>query len=789
MNSSIPIEASGFIPLSQSDVSTIPSVAFGIPDFEGQAILRIFSNSTRSEIGCYASMVTNGVSLSQPLAVNSILALFVLATICSSTALAIYGTDVPSLRTHYAHSPSVFVIFSVFQHIYFTGALSVNWPSVLVAFWSNYAWFAGMIYTEKIQNSINWLTASNRGNISLLGAMPSGTGSENLGGGYALSHVYGQNLPRSSAILHERTPVWSGPIARRLPGSVPKIAVSTFSSGSSWYGSRVKPGLPLPGNYSGFAGTLAQESIPASNAFLTGLLWFVFMVVAATAAIATVKLVVEAFTRLNVIKTERFGYFRRRWLAFLVAAVLRIFFIGFFMIMFLTLFQLTLGGSSRVIAIAAVVFVLFFTMMWGMAAYALFYRLRASRVTLKPDRVLIERTRILGRFPWCRFTRQTRKKEKPTQQYSSVSVPWWYIHHIGQDENQISVHADEGFLVRFGWLSARFRRSRWWFFAAWLVYEFTRACFFGGAAGHAMIQVFGLLSTEFIALIFIVRMKPFEATRLNVLMVYLLGFSKISTLALSAAFDARFNLERITTTIIGIAIIIIQAVLTICLLVAIFAGGISSYISLTRHRENSPEHCPRGPFRVRYLDRIERAATGLPQPPAQPPSPVSEIPKEPYFRVTSVKRFPKIEDEDADSIAELKLCNPGDSESSIFGRDTVVNLGPRNRCLSVQSYRSHSNLPFGALLVRASWSSRGSASCQDEQRNSAVSASSDLAGDPGAIGTEADASLRETTIPQRANPPETGTAPLQTQRQALHSQKANPEGDRWQSITRATSLQ
>ena len=38
MNSSVPIEAGGIIPVSQSDVANIPAIALSIPDFEGQAI-------------------------------------------------------------------------------------------------------------------------------------------------------------------------------------------------------------------------------------------------------------------------------------------------------------------------------------------------------------------------------------------------------------------------------------------------------------------------------------------------------------------------------------------------------------------------------------------------------------------------------------------------------------------------------------------------------------------------------------------------------------------------------
>ncbi|PGH35474.1 hypothetical protein GX50_01689 [[Emmonsia] crescens] len=144
MNASIPIEANIVIPLSESDISVLSAIAFKIPDFEGTAVLRLFANSSQSEIGCYSATITNGVTFGHPLVVTSILVLFVLLGILSSTSLAIYGTDLAYSRSYYAHSPSTFVSFSILHHIYLTGALSMNWPSVLVAFWSNFAWFSGM---------------------------------------------------------------------------------------------------------------------------------------------------------------------------------------------------------------------------------------------------------------------------------------------------------------------------------------------------------------------------------------------------------------------------------------------------------------------------------------------------------------------------------------------------------------------------------------------------------------------------------------------------------------------
>ncbi|KAG9583133.1 TRP-domain-containing protein, partial [Aureobasidium melanogenum] len=194
LNASIPIEANGIIPVAQSDVAAIPPIALSIPDFEGEAILRIFANSTQAEIGCYSAVVTNGATFSQPKAVGSILGIFTVIALIASFATAIYGDSVPVMRKHYAHSLSVLVVFSVFQHVFFTGALSMNWPSVLVAWWSNFAWSGGMIYSSSMQHSIDKLIGNNLGNTSQVGAAGSGTNQDGVGGGFDISSIYRRGL-------------------------------------------------------------------------------------------------------------------------------------------------------------------------------------------------------------------------------------------------------------------------------------------------------------------------------------------------------------------------------------------------------------------------------------------------------------------------------------------------------------------------------------------------------------------------------------------------------------------
>jgi hypothetical protein len=291
------------------------------------------------------------------------------------------------------------------------------------------------------------------------------------------------------------------------------------------------------------------------------------------------------------------------------------------------------------------------------------------------------------------------------------SLPWWKVECIDKDAARVSVHSDEDYNKKFGWLSARFRQSKWWFFSVWLVYELIRACFYGGAAGHAMTQVFGLLVVEAIALISIVLVRPFESNRLNILMVYLLGFSKVATVALSSAFDARFNLPRITTTVIGIVIIVIQGVVTIILMISIVMGAISSYMSISRNREQfKPRSWAR--YRTRYFVHVDQKATDQPAP--RPTAPESAAatptsPSEPYFKVASVRREPKIEDEDEDN--QLDGPDEHDTSASPLGE---TNDRPYSRTHSLRSRASVSNLPYGARRHRASWSSGDFSQMYDE---------------------------------------------------------------------------
>ncbi|KAK8906295.1 hypothetical protein QC760_004888 [Botrytis cinerea] len=692
MNSSKPISGEAIIPVSASEVSGIPAIALVIPDFEGSATLRVFSNSTQTEIACFQAVMRNGASFSHPAAVSSVLGIFTAIAVFSSFATAIYGVSIPHIRTHYAHSLSVLVVFEVFQSIFLSGALSVAWPSVLPAFWSNFAWSAGLIYTPSIIKSVNSFTGIS-GNSSQVGGAGSSTINNNGG---LQQQIYGRSLTKLQEYSHSSKMARGNEMVKRM-GTLAKRATSdNATKGYDWNGVPVGVGLPPPGTWSNFTGTLANVDIPAQDAFLVSFLWYLILIVILVASAVAFKFILEAFSKMKWIKEDRLALFRNNWIKISGLIVLRSMLIAFFMIMTLSLYQFSYGGTTGIIAIAAIIFIIFFFGILALAFYACYFRLRFGNYASAPDRIHFQRKKVMKFLPWYGAVRESSMGESETAK-TSGSISFFRLHYVDLDKERQSVHQDEEYTKRFGWLSARYRRTRWWFFAFWVVYQFVRACFVGGARSNPAAQVFGNLVVEVIAFIAIICLNPFEGARNTALAVYMLGISKVATAGLSVAFLPRYNVARIPTTVIGVIIIVIQGFLTIGLLILIVLGAISSYMSIMRNRE---EFRPRNlqNIRTKYFDHLELKAVDLPP----PPPPVPEEPKEPYFSVTQVRRAPKIEDED--TVPEMPEMrgnrDPNPSQPSLP-------TASRSRATSMRSQHSgYGSVPYGARVHRASWSSR-----------------------------------------------------------------------------------
>ncbi|KAK9424097.1 putative ML-like domain-containing protein [Seiridium unicorne] len=727
MNASVPITAFALFQVGQLQVSGIPQIAFEIPDFEGYARIQLFANSSQTEIGCFQAVMRNNASFSQPKAISSILGIFTAIALVASFATAAYGVSIPHMRNHYAHSLSVLVIFETFQSIFFSGALSLNWPSVLSAWWSNFAWAAGFIPIHGMIRSVDSF-AGVSGNASQVGGAGS-TIINNNGGGLA-QQIYGRSLSVESATsLVKRAPKLASSaasIVRRQPYD------PNDPYDYNWNGDPVTPGMPIPGDWSGFGGTLSELGIPSPDAFMIGFIWLLIALLAVALLVATLKFSLEGLSKLKWVKQDLLGYFRSHWKGYLVISLLRTFFIAFSSVCIMAMFQFAHTDKTGPTAIAAIVFAIFTIGLGGLAAYALRFRLRYGQFASEPDRILLHRGTILGCIPFLVPIRLSQLREHEFSQRPVGSLPFLRWHFIDDEPDRTRVHQDDAYIKRFGWLYARYRLSRWWYFIFWLAYQFVRACFIGGATTNPLAQIFGLFIVDILALVIIAAVNPYEGQRNTALAVWLLGISKVATTGLSIAFLPDFNLDRIVATVIGVVIIVIQALLTIAVMILILLGAISSWMSLTRNREYFSSERLDG-VRIKYFEHIAKKALDKAEPPKQKTKSkssssnadekASEQPKEPHFAVANVRRMSKIEDEDDDYLAEMEP-HPVVAPSPFTPRP----INRTSRTNSVSSRHSVSSLPRGARGHRASWSSRDFTPWQAEMERPGTSVARRLSG-------------------------------------------------------------
>ncbi|KAK0656321.1 hypothetical protein B0T16DRAFT_309769, partial [Cercophora newfieldiana] len=703
LNASVPITGWAVIPVGPAQIGGIPPMAFTIPDFEGTARLRIFANSSETEIGCFQAGMRNGNTFSHPEIVAPVLGGFVLVGIIASFVTAAYGVSVVHMRMHYAHSLSVLVLFETLQSIFFTGALTVNWPSVCVAWWSNFAWASGMIYTPSMVRSVNSF-AGVGGNASQVG----GAGSVvlNTGGGL-ITQIYGRSLALFG------NPTEAVQVTKHIMRRVPYNSSNPFDY--TWAGKPMMPGMPLPGTRMGLPGALAGVDIPAKDAFIVSLIWILITILLTATCVAVLKGSLEILALTKRIKKDRLAYFRSHWAGYMAQASLRAFFTSFFAVIAMAMYQFTLQSPSvGVAAIAAATFVLFVLGAALLIAIACYARTRHGRFESGPDQIIFHRSALFGVFPvlipaWASTLKEHNLEVRPV-----VTVSTRRIRHVNNDPTRETVHKDQGYVKKFGWFSARYRRTRWWFLSYYVVYLIGRAGFLGAGALSPLAQIYGLLIFEIFAFSILIILNPFEGARNTALAVWMLSISKIITTGLSIAFLPAFKLDRIIATVVGIVIIIIQGLLVIGLMILVILSAVSSWMSLTRNREEMGAYYLES-VRVKYFDSMEekaldtyKASTPKKSKKGKGKDEEQPVPSlEPKFSVVSFRREPKIEDEDEEDDKDI-LHDLEPVQNGGNGHDAAKPRGATrvSRANSVSSQRSVNSLPRGLRAHQPSWSSK-----------------------------------------------------------------------------------
>jgi hypothetical protein len=326
-------------------------------------------------------------------------------------------------------------------------------------------------------------------------------------------------------------------------------------------------------------------------------------------------------------------------------------------------------------------------------------RTQRGRFEVVSDRTVIHCGKILKVLPVPAVTRDSKLRESEREVQQLFSIPFFRIQHVNSDPDRPTVHQDEGFIKRFGWLTARYRRTRWWYLAYHVTYLFCRAAFLGGGWQSPRVQVYGVLAVDILNFFIAVVLAPFEGARNTAMGVWILGICKIITTGISTAFLPGSDVDRPEAAKLGIAVIGIQGLTVAALLVLIVLSALSCWLSLMRNREViEPDWME--PTRVRYFTSMEKKARDeLPEETVLEPNP--------HFSVVSIQRRPKIEDEgeidsagqETEQITDGKMI---EDEPTTRGRTRERH----SRTSSTGPRLSTGSLPRAARPYRASWTSR-----------------------------------------------------------------------------------
>lgn len=497
---------SAYLQIPSSIDLPIPSIAFRIPDLEAIAQLELKRVETGEVAVCLQSTLSNGWSLHQPAVI---------------TATAVFS--VLSLASSYFHSftlsasrPSVFrvlTLFSFFQHVAQTGMLHLNYPSVYVAFTTNFAWSMGQFSSSRLQSAIERMRAATGSRLSESSQAPA---------------AYTDRTLSPYNLLAKEIDIGSfvGGTNSTTPPVVPGhsfVNPATITSSSQ----TLEPGISTAVNYIGIA---------TGSAFMTVFfaLLFVLLVYAGVVAASWVLLFLLDKYWPQRTFMHKWG---EEWKRTVVQGVLRILQIALAPVVLFTLFQWSLHDNwlSTLLSVITILTVL------GTLLYASYRVFRRSDTSATEQSWLFRLHSVVSSF----------KRKKPTPDDDETSQP----EAATTRTNEAIVAGMEGALTG-PFLPTR----RYFFFIMPFAYTILKAFIIVVARSSGFAQVVILLLFEFILFALLITLRPSHTKRGDVLEVFLSIVRIITTAALFAFAREKLSVDAIPRVAVGIGIAVVSSV-------------------------------------------------------------------------------------------------------------------------------------------------------------------------------------------------------------------------------------
>lgn len=275
----------------------IPSIAFSVPDLEGQAKMELKSRDGGSDLACIQSDVNNGKTVEVP-AVSYIAAGVAGAALILSGLSALGGAGSAGSHTP---SPNFGEVIGWFQAVSMNGMLSVKYPPVYRQYTKIFAFSTGLVPWDGMQKSIDNFRSRTGGNLTI----------DSVEYLRNANLVYTDGSGKNSSIskrAFEHLVQLSELVTRGISTNV-----NGTQSGSGGNSTGTESGDKVTHVVHGIQGYVEQLTIPQANTFMTVLLIFAIVIAAIAVGILFFKVVLETWALFGSFPKKLTGFRKRYW--------------------------------------------------------------------------------------------------------------------------------------------------------------------------------------------------------------------------------------------------------------------------------------------------------------------------------------------------------------------------------------------------------------------------------------------------------------------------------------------
>ncbi|OQE20610.1 hypothetical protein PENSTE_c013G07199 [Penicillium steckii] len=333
--------ASGSYNIPDDYASQIPSIAFNIPDLDGQAKM-VLKGDGGKDVACVQSDLSNGKS-------TSVKGVSWASAGIAAGALALSGMSALGAAGHpgaTSSSPGFGDVMGWFHSMATNGMLSVSYPKVYSSFSKNFAWSTGLIPWDNMQNSIDDFRKATGGNLT-----------QN-----SYSYLYDVSSSTSRSSSNSTTTKRGLDMVLRVGGDMLARSIDTSSSDSTNSSSSSSGGDSLSDvdltSASGLKKLGQDLMVPSANIFMTVLLIFAIVIAVVVVGILLVKVILEVWALYGSFP-KKLATFRKDYWGLMARTITNMILVLYSIWVLYCVYQLKEGDSWAAKLLAAITLAVF----------------------------------------------------------------------------------------------------------------------------------------------------------------------------------------------------------------------------------------------------------------------------------------------------------------------------------------------------------------------------------------------------------------------------------------------